>query len=58
MFGLSIGKFVFDFDHFKGQGQGGHATFDCEYLVNGNKKGNYYYCHHIESRVWDLVRHI
>ena len=37
--------------HSKGPGQS-HAQFDCEYLVNGDKYGNNYYCRHIGSHVW------
>ena len=41
----------------KDQGQG-QAHFDGEYLVNGDRMGKYYYCHHIESHVWAFNWHI
>ena len=35
---------------FQGQNQG-HANFDCEYLVNGDRESKYHYCRYVGSRL-------
>ena len=43
--------------HSKGQGQG-HAHFDSEYLVIGNRYCKHNYCQYMEGYVWPLDCHI
>ena len=49
MYGLSIDVSTVDLS--KSQGQG-FANFDNEYLENGERYGENYYCHQITSHVW------
>ena len=50
LIGFRVVYLHFTLVHSKGQIQG-HANLDCEYLVNGDRQGTYYYCQYIGNRL-------